>query len=597
MDNVNEDNTHYLDIPGYTNVLPTNQTQDGVLEGHKYAIDDNGTTYTVTYSFAGPGSQYDSTTYSGRNWPTDGLTRLSAADIQLFEAQLKFVSDITNLEFIRVEDGGTAAGTIRPVWFKGTSETFAAYAEAPYPARPGAGDIWFSQKILTNGSHNEFGRILIHELGHALGLKHPHEPRPGFPTLDAEWLGREYTVMAYKVSARHSEMTQDDIHSQTFMYLDILALQHMYGVDTMTTGGNDTYTFSQKAKHYLTIWDAGGHDTLEVTDGNLSVQLDLRPGSWSNVGTTIHYNNGTPLLQATDNRTIFITPDVTIENATGAKGNDLITGNDAANVLKGNDGNDSMYGGAGNDALWAGKTDTGNDLLVGGSGNDTLGGGVGNDLLVGGDEHADGSDTLYGGDGDDTLIGGGWQDTVLKNKIFETGEAILTSTEADVIWAGRGNDLILAAGGNDTIGAGPGNDQVHAGGGNDRIFLYIGDDTVSGEAGNDLIYSGSGADSVSGGEGNDTLWGGSGDDTLTGGSGADTFGFTAGSGIDTINDFDLGEDILLLSDTVTSFQSTSDVTAHSTDTDDGALIDLGDGASLLLVGLTLAELDSIHLQV
>ncbi len=590
---MNKDNKHYLDIPDYTDVLPTNQTQDGVLEGHKYAIDDNGTTYTVTYSFAGPGSQYDSATYSGRNWPTDGLTRLSAADIQLFEAQLKFVSDITNLEFIRVEDGGTAAGTIRPVWFKGTSETFAAYAEAPYPARPGAGDIWFSQKILTDGTHNEFGRILIHELGHALGLKHPHEPRPGFPILDTEWHGREYTVMAYKVSVRYPEMTQDDIHSQTFMYMDILALQHMYGVDTVTTGGNDTYTFTQKAKHYLTIWDAGGTDTLETTDGNLSVQLDLRPGSWSNVGTTIHYNNGTPILQASDNRTIFITPDVIIENAIGADGNDLITGNDAANVLRGNDGNDSMYGGGGDDALWAGKGDTGNDLLVGGVGDDTLGGGKGNDFIVGGDEQADGSDKLYGGDGNDTLLGGGWQDTILKNKAFEIGEAILTSTEADIIWAGSGDDLILAAGGNDTIGAGTGNDQIEAGGGDDRIFAYSGNDTVSAEIGNDLVFSGSGTDSIDGGDGNDTLWGGSGDDTLTGGDGSDTFSFASGSGKDVVTDFDIDNDILLLSGTSHTFNNSADVVAKSLDTDTGVLIDLGEGATLFLKNLTAEGLNQL----
>lgn len=589
---VSEDNTHYQDIPDYNNTVPTGETFDGVLEGHHYSPDPNGPTTTLTYSFAGPGSQYDSASYSGRNWPNDGLTRLSDADIQLFEAQLQFVSNITNLEFQRVEDGGTAAGTIRPVWFKGTSETFSGYAEAPYPPKAAAGDIWFSQKILTNGSHNEFGRILIHELGHALGLKHPHEPRPGFPVLDTEWLGREYTIMSYKVSVRHGEMTQDDIHPQTFMYLDIQALQHMYGVDTVTTGGNDTYTYSQKTAHYLTIWDAGGIDTLEVTGGSRPVQLDLRPGSWSNVGSNINYNNGTPILQANENKTIFITPDVTIENAVGADGHDLITGNDAANVLKGNDGNDSMYGGARNDTLWAGKSDTGNDLLVGGSGNDTLGGGAGNDFLVGGDEQADGSDKLYGGDGDDTLIGGGWQDTILKNKMFETGEEILTSTEADVIWAGSGNDLILAAGGNDTIGAGTGNDQIEAGGGDDRIFAYSGDDTVSGEAGNDLIFSGSGADSINGGDGNDTLWGGSGDDTLTGGDGSDTFGFTAGSGTDTITDFNIKQDALLLSET---FNTSADIAANSTDTDPGVLIDLGEGTSLLLTGLSTSDIDQLTL--
>ncbi|MFL9694702.1 M10 family metallopeptidase C-terminal domain-containing protein, partial [Aeromonas veronii] len=45
---------------------------------------------------------------------------------------------------------------------------------------------------------------------------------------------------------------------------------------------------------------------------------------------------------------------VTVENAIGGSGSDLLIGNDVANVLKGGAGNDILYGGLGADQLWGG---------------------------------------------------------------------------------------------------------------------------------------------------------------------------------------------------------------------------------------------------
>lgn len=58
-----------------------------------------------------------------------------------------------------------------------------------------------------------------------------------------------------------------------------------------------------------------------------------------------------------------------IENVTGGKGNDTITGDTFANVLIGGDGNDVIHGGDGNDTITGGK---GADKLFGDAGNDTL---------------------------------------------------------------------------------------------------------------------------------------------------------------------------------------------------------------------------------
>ena len=47
--------------------------------------------------------------------------------------------------------------------------------------------------------------------------------------------------------------------------LDILAMQRIYGADTTTRKGNNTYTFDSAEAAIRTIWDAGGIDTFDLS--------------------------------------------------------------------------------------------------------------------------------------------------------------------------------------------------------------------------------------------------------------------------------------------------------------------------------------------
>jgi Ca2+-binding RTX toxin-like protein len=70
-----------------------------------------------------------------------------------------------------------------------------------------------------------------------------------------------------------------------------------------------------------------------------------------------------------------------------------------------------------------------------------------------------------------------------------------------------------------------------------------GDDTLTGGAGNDKLRGKQGNDTLVGNAGNDILIGGIGNDILTGGAGADRFfRWRSTTGIDTITDFQVGED-------------------------------------------------------
>ena len=90
----------------------------------------------------------------------------------------------------------------------------------------------------------------------------------------------------------------------------------------------------------LCIWDGGGTDTIDLSGFKAAARIDLHDGSFSDVGGYV--NN------------LSIAVGCVIENASGGKGSDQITGNAAANRLLGLGGNDTLDGGAGNDTLVGG---------------------------------------------------------------------------------------------------------------------------------------------------------------------------------------------------------------------------------------------------
>ncbi|MCL6699816.1 M10 family metallopeptidase C-terminal domain-containing protein [Sphingomonas sp. NSE70-1] len=164
-----------------------------------------------------------------------------------------------------------------------------------------------------------------------------------------------------------------------------------YGFNaTADTAGRDAFNFDLTPAPVMAIWDAGGNDTLDASGYATNQVIDLTPGSMSSIGG-VTLENAPTLAEVNANRAaagypplsqvnydirmanLAANPDagllvdnvgiaygVTIENAVGGSGNDLIIGNDASNRLYGNAGNDTISGGAGV------------DYMTGGAGNDTF---------------------------------------------------------------------------------------------------------------------------------------------------------------------------------------------------------------------------------
>ncbi len=145
-----------------------------------------------------------------------------------------------------------------------------------------------------------------------------------------------------------------------------------------------------------------------------------------------------------------------------------------------------------------------------------------------------------------------------------------------------GSDLLFCGGGDDTVRGREGNDTIHGGNGDDRVAGSDGNDRLNGGQGDDKLTGGQGDDKLSGGLGQDTLFGGAGEDTLYGGEGADVFVFTwRDDSQDRVGDFEVGVDEIRLNGV--------DATNASDAGNGNALVTLDNGASVLMVGLTVAE--------
>jgi len=480
----------------YTSVSPVsrfalsgNKFIDGLLPGTAafrvaWATKDAGTTQ-VTYSFPwadGAPAQFAGNYGRGENVAavTGGVTGAQAAQIALGFGEW---AKVANIAFTQVaETGDGQVGDIRVAFSSAVPSGYWGYALGVSDGLSNAhGDIWIDDSIVGQsfeaGTYNFMA--IMHEIGHALGLKHPFEGT----RIPAGFDNRRYTIMSYTDPANASWInpatSAREYLIKTPMVYDILAIQKIYGANTTYHTGDDTYTFSSTAPSFEAIWDAGGNDTISVAGFANGCTIDLHAGAYS----SLNYD----ALSLTSN--IGIAFNCAIENAIGGSGGDTILGSDGANALDGGAGADVLRGNGGDDAL------------TGGTGNDVLDGGAGNDTLASGDDN----DTLVGGPGNDTLDGGAGTDTA-------SYAACTATVKVSLAIAGP---QITGAGGTDSL---TGIECLIGGSGGDQL---TGNDDAN------TLDGGAGADRLDGGAGADVLIGGAGRDVLIGGGGADTFMFAA----------------------------------------------------------------------
>jgi Ca2+-binding RTX toxin-like protein len=386
-----------------------------------------------------------------------------------------------------------------------------------------SGDVFMNTRFVSGsgiGAQVNAG-TLLHEIGHAIGLKHPTE-----------------IVYNGASGANHDQVLAADDPSLTIMAtvgdgsaiaatlkpLDQAAAAALYG----PAGLGGTYTTSATGANSVSAW-AFDAFTQTVTQTGYATADAIR---------------GTSLA-------------------------DSILGGEGADTLMGLAGNDTLNGGSGNDRLYGGQ---GINLLIGRQGDDfyllenptntitenlnegtdrvvvgfsyTLSANVENLQLIGtnligtGNASANtiygdgvGANILYGLAGDDYLVGGS------ANDVIDGG------SEADQMYGGKGNDNYFVDNPGDIVGEelGEGSDSIIS------IVPYIlstnienptlGGSAIINATGNDLdnVLTGNAqANKISGGSGSDSMVGGTGNDIYVVDSPMDSILEAAGEGTDLV---------------------------------------------------------------
>ncbi len=326
---------------------------------------------TLYYSFDTSGTQYE----------THGLQGFNTAQQQATLDILDYVTQTTGIRFESATSSTTAdlhfavADVVNPEL---GGVCYAAYSYTgttggPLTSYSADAYIYLDSQQATNQAPvvGSWGyQALLHEIGHALGLKHPFEAtQDAAVTLTAPYQDTTaYSVMSYTHTG--------EVYYSQFNEYDLAALQFLYGTDgvggSWGVGTGGLYLTGSSLDSVLTL--PSGQVTLTDSGGTDVVCYEGAQEEYTIVPTRdkewLHLSNS-DMDHLISNSVEYLSFDsvvVATETLLNPKGW-IVLGSDGDDFLTGTAGSDLIFGDNGNDTLTSGG---GDDLLAGGDGLDTV---------------------------------------------------------------------------------------------------------------------------------------------------------------------------------------------------------------------------------
>ena len=341
-----------------------NQFINGVLWGTKWTnLPNNEFTYTINWGNSTKNSITDSGVTLEFIEPTTA-TRNSVIQC------MNDVAEFININVRYVEEVNDAILSFN--FIPSNDIDYLGYAIPPnpnyndnnvdqYDDTPGNIFIGYNTSMnFQKGSYNYI--TIVHELGHAIGLAHPHDtggnsvifdgvtsPFGDFGDYNANL--QPLTIMTYNdIDSPYVPNTNSTTgFLATFGPIDIVALQFLYGKNENFNSGNNIYTFpnSITQQFWETIWDTGGINTIDASSSNVNTVINLNDATIKDntnlAGTPLSYNiyGG-----------ITITKGTIIQNVITGSKNDTVNGNEQDNKITVTEGGiDTIDGEGGYDTV------------------------------------------------------------------------------------------------------------------------------------------------------------------------------------------------------------------------------------------------------